>query len=321
MLPPVSVVIPSYNHERFVAAAVESVLASEGVDELEVVVVDDGSTDASRERLAPFRGDGRVRVVEQANEGAHAALNRGLELARGELLFILNSDDLFDRQRVAVLSERLAADPEAAVAASWIEVVDGDGRPLGVKRAWHTLPPWPAPTPGPLLSEIGDPRLALLETNWISTPSNLAFRNTLVREHGLRFAPLRYTHDWDFILRACGRGPVELVEQPLLRYRAHGANTIDEGEADGGRGAMRFEILWTVVRHAGGLLRSLAGSEAGLTDLERRFLRSAPAFGRGDLLDQLLLLRGVDKRPPAAYDDLLGAGHPLRRAAETALGG
>ena len=321
MLPSVSVVIPSYNHEHFVAAAIESALASEGVDELEVVVVDDGSTDASRQRLAAFRGDGRVRVVEQANQGAHAALNRALALARGELIFILDSDDLFDPRRVAVLAERLVAAPDAALAASWIEVIDGDGRPLGVKRAWHSLPPWPAPSSGPLLSELGDPRLAMLETNWISTTSNLAFRAELVRSGGLRFAPLRYSHDWDFVLRACRLGPVELVEEPLLRYRVHGANTIDEGAAGARPGAMRFEILWTVARHAKGLLRALGGSEAGLADLERRFLRSAPTFGRGDLLDQLLLLRGDDEEPPTAYDALLDPDHPLRRAAFDALGG
>ncbi|HSN54267.1 MAG TPA: hypothetical protein VLT32_06325, partial [Candidatus Sulfomarinibacteraceae bacterium] len=246
--------------------------------------------------------------------------NRGLELARGELLFILNSDDLFDRQRIAVLAERLAAAPEASLATSWIEVVDGDGRPMGVKRAWHTLPPWPAPSAGPLLSELGDPRLALLETNWIATTSNMAFRASLVRERGLRFGPLRYAHDWDFALAACHFGSIELVEAPLLSYRVHGANTIYEGAAEGGQGAMRFEIMWTVARHAESLLRAMAGSEAGLADLERRFLRSAPAFGRADLLEGLLVLRGGDADVPAAFDALLEPDHPFRRGAEAALG-
>jgi glycosyltransferase involved in cell wall biosynthesis len=314
MLPSVSVVIPSYNHERFVAAAVESVLASEGVDQLEVVVVDDGSTDASRERLAAFRGDRRVRVVEQANEGAHAALNRGLELARGELLFILNSDDLFDRQRIAVLAERLAAAPDAALAASWIEVIDSDGRPLGVKRAWYTLPPWPAPSAGPLLSELGDPRLALLETNWIATTSNLAFRSTLVREHGLSFASLRYAHDWDFALAACHIGDIALVEEPLLRYRAHGANTIGEGAAEG-RSAMQFEIMWVVARHAIRLISRIADCDSERHRLHEVLLRSAPSFGSFPALDQLLLLRGIDEESPSEYEALIAADHPFRRAA------
>jgi glycosyltransferase involved in cell wall biosynthesis len=320
MLPSVSVVIPSYNHERFVAQAVESALASEGVDELEVVVVDDGSTDSSLDRLAAFSGDGRVRVVEQANRGAHAALDRGLELARGELVFILNSDDVFAPDRIRALSERLVAAPDAALAASWIEVVDADGARLGVKRAWHSLPPWPPTARGPTLSSLGEERLALLETNWVSTTSNLAFRAGLVREGGLRFSPLRYAHDWDFILAACRRGRVELVESPLLRYRVHGANTIGEG-ADAGQGPMRFEIMWAVCRHAEQLLRTVAASEPQLADLRRRFRNAAPTFGRDDVLEQLLLLRGVDREPPVAFDALLDAGHPVRGWATQVLGG
>jgi glycosyltransferase involved in cell wall biosynthesis len=81
-LPAVSVVIPSYNHGRFIGEAVDSVLGSPFA-ELELVIVDDGSTDDTLQRLAAYRDDRRVRIEEQPNRGAHAALNRGLELARG----------------------------------------------------------------------------------------------------------------------------------------------------------------------------------------------------------------------------------------------
>jgi len=171
--PHVSVVIPCFNHERYIGAAVDSVLASEGMD-LEVVVVDDGSTDSSRERLEAFRDHSRVQLHFQDNQGAHAALNRGLEHARAELIFILNSDDLYHPRRIPVLADRLAAIPDAVLATSWIEVIDEAGKPLGTKQAWKTLPPWPPPSSGPRLSDSGDPALALLETNWISTTSNLA---------------------------------------------------------------------------------------------------------------------------------------------------
>ena len=107
----VSVVIPSYNHGRFVEAAVASVLDQDA--DLELVVVDDGSTDDSVERLARFAGDPRVKVFEQENRGAHAALNRGLGLARGEIVFILNSDDLFEPGRVRQILQRFDADLRA----------------------------------------------------------------------------------------------------------------------------------------------------------------------------------------------------------------
>jgi glycosyltransferase involved in cell wall biosynthesis len=313
MSPAVSVVIPCFNHGPFIGPAVESVLATEGID-LEVIVVDDGSTDDSRERLRAFSDDPRVRIHEQENRGAHAALNRGIDLAGSELVFILNSDDLFDPRRIPLLVDRLDTNPGAALAASWIEVIDARGQTLGIKQAWHSLPPWPAPSAGPLLSDGGDPVLALLETNWISTTSNLAFRRDLVRDHGLRFAPLRYAHDWDFILRACALGGVELVEEPLLRYRVHGDNTIGEG-ADEAQGLMRFEIMWVVARHAHKLLLSAAASADDIEQLRETFWRSAPIFGCDAVLEELLLLRGTDEEPPAAYDALLDEDHSFREAA------
>jgi glycosyltransferase involved in cell wall biosynthesis len=318
--PRVSVVIPSYNHEAFVGAAVASALASEDAGSLEVVVVDDGSTDQSRDRLEAFRGDPRVRLHFQDNAGADAALNLGCGLARGELIVILNSDDELAPGRIAVLGERLRANPAAVLAASWIRVVDAAGAELGVKQAWRTLPPWPPTSPGPYLSDLGDPRLALLETNWISTTSNMAFPAALVREHGLRFAPLRYAHDWDFALAAGRLGEVELVEAPLVSYRVHGANTIGEGDA-AGQGRMRFEILWVVARHAARLLRSTARSDAEHVHLRRLLTASAPTFGRDPILDQLLMLRGADPDPPASYDALLDDRQPFTRSAIAVLGG
>ena len=313
MSPKISVIIPSFNHEAFIGRAIDSALAAREVD-LEVVVVDDGSTDASRERLAAYREDPRVRIHLQENRGAHAALNRGLELAGGELIFILNSDDAFDPRRIAELGRRLERNREAALAVSWIEIVDPEDVRLGVKEAWRTLPPWPAPTAGPFLSSLGDPRLALLETNWVSTTSNIAFRATLFRKHGLRFAPLRYAHDWDFILSACHHGTLNLVEEPLVQYRVHGANTIGEG-IDDGQGIMRFEILWVVARHAMRLIRSSADSDAEFAHLRALLTTSAPTFGCEEVFDQLLLLRGAGDSPPKAYDALLEPSHPFTEAA------
>lgn len=320
MNPSVSVVIPSYNHEAFVGAAVDSVLASTWPD-LEVVVVDDGSADASRERLESYRDDPRVRLHFQENRGAHAALNTGCRMADGRWIFILNSDDAFEPSRIETLTARLEANPDAALAASWLEVVDGAGERLGVKEAWRTLPPpWAQQADGPMLSTLGDPRLALLETNWVSTTSNLAFPASLIRDRGLEFSPLRYAHDWDFILSACRLGELELVEEPLAQYRVHGANTIGEG-VDEGQGLMRFEILWVVARHADRLVRTVARDDAELVHLRGLLSCSAPTFGCGSVLDQLMLLRGLDEASPATYDALTDPSHPFTRAAIEILQG
>jgi hypothetical protein len=180
------------------------------------------------------------------------------------------------------------------------------------------MPPWSPPTAGPYLSDSGDPRLALLEANYVATTSNLAFRRSLVSESGLAFLPLRYAHDWDFILSACHVGGVEMVEEPLLRYRVHDANTIREGTEEG-RGPMRFEALWVVARHAMRLLRSIGSDREGRDRLEGLFWRSAPTFGRDHILEQLLAIRGNDESPPSAYDALLDPENPFRQAAIDAL--
>ncbi len=320
--PAASVVIPSYNHAAYVEAAVDSALAAIDAagEHVELVIVDDGSTDDSRDRLERYRGDPRVTIHHQENRGAHAALNRGVAASRGEIVFILNSDDLFHLRRVERFLDCFAADPELAMLASWLEVVDADGGVLGIKEAWHNMPPWPRPRPGPGLAAIGDPLLALLETNYVSTTSNLAIRRQIF-EQGVRFLPLRYAHDWELML-AGGDGRLGLIEEPLVSYRVHASNTIREGERQArGEGLMRFEILWLVARHAARLLRERATDETSAEDMWRRFWNSAPCFGYGSILSRLLALRGGDPRPPSTYDALLEENHPFRRRAIAVLGG
>ncbi len=306
---PASVVIPSYNHGRFIEACVASVL-SDDLD-LELIVIDDGSRDDSVERLQALR-DPRLRLEVQENRGAHVALNRGLDLCRGEICFVLNSDDRFHPDRITRCLETFREDPEVVAVGSWLEIVGGDDRRLGVKKAWHDLPPWPRPEPGPGLADLGDPRLALLESNYLATTSNIAFRN----RGAPRFASLRYTHDWDFFLALGRRGRLHVIEEPLVAYRVHGENTIAEGKGQG-EGVMRFEILWTVAAHAAAMLRESSGHD--VEDLRSRLWRSLPRFGRPDLLTQLLTWRGEADTLPASYRALLRPDHPFRQRAVEAL--
>src|SRR5437879_205419 len=103
--PLISVVIPAYNHVCYIEQAVDSVLTQK-YSRLELVVVDDGSTDGTRAKLAEIvrrSGDRRLRLLTQANQGAHAAINNGLLHTHGEYLSILNSDDYFQPDRLAAL--------------------------------------------------------------------------------------------------------------------------------------------------------------------------------------------------------------------------
>src|SRR5688572_3125739 len=97
--PAVSVLMPVYNAERFVAQTVDSILAQTFVD-FEFIIIDDGSTDDSPEILKRYeRRDPRIRLVSRPNTGYVPALNEGLELVRGEFLARIDADDLSDPRR------------------------------------------------------------------------------------------------------------------------------------------------------------------------------------------------------------------------------
>ena len=306
--PIVSVVVPSYNHGRFLAATLDSALAT--TLPIELVVVDDGSSDDSAALLRDWAGrEPRLRFFPQANAGAHAALNRGIGLARADLVLILNSDDLFLPGRIETLAAAFAADPDLAFAGSALEVIDHQGNLLGKKDGWRSLPP-PWQKKGGL-SELGHPSLALLESNYLSTTSNFAFRRS--RAAGLEFRPLRYAHDWDFALAMASRGGYTFFDQPLLQYRVHPSNTIKEG-AEAGRGLMYFEILWLLAGHAHQLCRRCQPDFPDL-DLERQIAQGLPDFGHPELLFTLLAWRGESAAPSAAFLALLEADHPLRQSA------
>jgi len=233
----VSVVIPSYNHRQYLPAAVESVLG-QSHEHLELIIVDDGSTDDSREYLRGI-SDPRCTVVEQRNAGAHAAINRGLALAKGDVLAILNSDDIFHPTRIEACLRELAANP-CDLVATWLEVIDEGGAVLGVKQGWTNMLPWPVRHAGGSVGELGEFATNLLLTNFVSTTSNIVVtRRVYDAIGGMR--NLRFAHDWDFLLRAAHQFRCELIPQPLLRYRIHPANTISSNRA-----WMLLEICWVV---------------------------------------------------------------------------
>jgi glycosyltransferase involved in cell wall biosynthesis len=95
----IAVVIPAYNHGRFVGEAVRSVLV-QTIDDLELIVVDDGSTDDTLAVVEAIR-DPRLRIITQRNGGTHAAINTGLRAVAAPLIAILNSDDAYEPERLA----------------------------------------------------------------------------------------------------------------------------------------------------------------------------------------------------------------------------
>jgi len=94
----ISVIIPAYNHERFVGKAIESVL-NQTFQEFELIIVDDGSTDNTANIIKSYT-DSRILYIYQENQDAFNAINHGLDIARGAFISILNSDDLYEPSRL-----------------------------------------------------------------------------------------------------------------------------------------------------------------------------------------------------------------------------
>ncbi|MDW8101172.1 MAG: glycosyltransferase [Anaerolineae bacterium] len=283
-MPRVSVIIPSYNHAQYIGEAVESVL-QQTEDDTELIIVDDGSTDNTSLVLRRFT-DPRMRVIFQEHQGAHAALNRGLQEARGRYLAILNSDDLYHPRRLEKLLAELERNPDFGLIGSYIEVIDARGNSLGVKRSYRNLEPWILPEPEKSFRVTNDARGVLLTENFYATTSNFVFRRDLYEQIG-GFRPLRYTHDWDFLLRSALVTTLEIFPEPLLKYRVHPRNTIRENLT-----WMVFEICWCLAVHLPQHLEdsSWFGQEPPYHRIER-LLHSIYVFGCDKVLAIMLMRR------------------------------
>ncbi len=281
-MPKVSVIIPSYNHGHYIEQAVGSVLG-QSYDDLELIVIDDGSTDDSLARLSTLTDD-RLRIVAQENRGAHAAINRGLAESQGDYLAILNSDDVYAPGRLEKMVPRLEGDPSIGLLSSYIEVIDGQGKRLGIKEGYTNLHPWSLPNTEESFRGGADNRAALLTENYLATTSNFLFRRSWYKAIG-DFLPLRYTHDWDFALRMARMAEVQLLPEPLLRYRIHGKNTIHENQV-----AMIFEICWCLAVHLPSHCADIEwyGKEADEKRLSQ-LLHSIYTYGNEQVLAVMLL--------------------------------
>ena len=228
-----SVVIPIFNHERFLARCVLSAAVSPLVDE--VLLLDDGSSDGSYEEARQLAGGslGNVRDVTpspRVNRGAHAALNALVEKARCEWIAVLNSDDLFLANRFALLDRRLRRG-DCDLVFGDLAVIDGKGRQLGRKRgAFDPQLPFPAAFDVKAMAREGNWLDLLSHQNFVATTSNIVFRKSLFQRIG-GFRDFRYIHDWDFVLRAALLGRVFYLPHAMSAYRVHESNTIRESSA------------------------------------------------------------------------------------------
>lgn len=208
--PLVSVIIPSYNHLEYVEMAVRSV-TSQTYSNVELIVVDDGSSDGSLEVLSGLRDELGFTLVLQSNSGVCRTLNRGIqEFSKGELLCILASDDYFHPLKVEKQVDALQSNLRSEFCFTQATEFNSEtGRELRVfpKKAFS----------GDVLN-----RVALRQPY---AAGSIMFTRRLYDQVGEFDQSLKY-EDWDFSIRCAAATEFTSVNEPLFYYRSHAINTM-----------------------------------------------------------------------------------------------
>jgi alpha-1,3-rhamnosyltransferase len=285
----VSVVVPSYNHERFIEATLRSIML-QSLPPAELIVIDDGSSDESPrviERVladCPFPSE----LLARNNRGLCATLNEGFERSRGEYFAYLGSDDLwlpdFLKARVSLLESR----PAAVLAYGHTYFVDEQNRIIDCTADWASY-------------ADGDVREMLLQTTGPMSPTVLYRRGALQQE---RWDERSKLEDYDLYLRLCALGEFAFDPRVLSAWRRHDANVswdqtlmLEEQLRAQREAALRFGFTdeqieelqrSTRFRRAADFLR--VGQKAQAVSLLRHNWRGAPsASATGKLLLRLLI--------------------------------
>lgn len=205
--PLVSAVIPAYNYGVFILDAVESVLA-QTYGNIEIIVVDDGSTDNTRELLKPYSEAGKLRYMYQENAGNASARNLGITSAAGEFIAFLDADDIWIENKIERQMAFLNAHPEnSAVFCDEFSFRDGEE-------------PVKAP---PKIQENEDFFEKFLLTCY-TTPSSLLIRKDDFGRAGLFNTRMVYCEDWDLMIRISKYIRLGYLPEYLLMKREHGSS-------------------------------------------------------------------------------------------------
>ncbi len=202
MTPAVSVVLATYNYGRYLAGALDSALG-QTMDDLEIIVIDDGSTDETNRVMAPYLANPRIRCFRTDHCGQPAAKNFGIRLARAPSIAFLDADDLWLPTKLEKQLALFASNPSLGVVFSRRSLMDERGRPL-------------------LFSQPELPRGNVLEAmfrqNFICF-SSAVVRRTVFDQVGLFDTCLALAIDYDLWLRIAQRFLFDYVDEPLVKYR------------------------------------------------------------------------------------------------------
>jgi glycosyltransferase involved in cell wall biosynthesis len=208
--PAVTVVIDSYNYGGYIEKALDGVLAQDfAAEEMEILVVDDGSTDDTRARVAKYAD--RVKYIYKANGGQASAFNCGMAEATGELIFLLDADDTWQPGKLRRIAGLFAEHPEVGmIYHGYDEVEEASGKRSAIRA--------------PVLSGFLAERKLDLISYWIYPTSTLAFRRSCMQKLLPVPEGLKIQADAYLAALAIFLGPVLGLAESLTSYRVHGKN-------------------------------------------------------------------------------------------------
>ena len=279
--PLVSVVVPTYNYGHFIGQMLESVLA-QTYSYWECVVVDDGSTDGTRDVVERFAGaDGRIRYLRQENRGQAAALNTGLMSFAGEYLQILDADDLIEARKLERQVEFLERHGETDIVYGGVKYFRTENTDERLSTMWGDGEPWMPEVSG---AEVP---AAIVQRN-IMVVSSPLIRRSVVEAVGLFDGTVSPAQDWDYWVRCALLGKrFEFRDLPetLALVRSHPASS--------SRDKRRMYRVMLLIRKK---IRSLTGDplllaineEEGVLDQERLAFEEIERGGLVDCLSQMV---------------------------------
>ena len=289
----VSVIIPAYNHEKYIGASIESVL-EQTFGDLELIIINDGSTDNTEREILKY-DDSRIIYLSQENRGAHNTINKGIDMAKGEYISILNSDDVYHPDRLALCLEYLKAHKDTWVMMTQVEGITGDGTSVTNQKTPQIVAWLDWYKDALKLYETRDFLLSAFAKNILVTTSNYFMTKAVFQKIG-GFIALRYTHDWDMLLRLAQFCEIHLMREILLQYRIHQSNTVLEDDSEA---KVKFEVNWLIARNI-----RLLTKDVDLLQLMDSIKKNH--YIVSDVLTILLMINDASKA-----EGLLNFNHPI----------
>ena len=223
-MPKVSIVIPNYNHARFLGRRIDSVL-DQTVDDFEIIYLDDGSTDNSHQVVEKYLSDGRIRVIRNPVNGgcAFKQWNKGVRLARGEYVWIAEADDYADKRFLSTLVRVLDENSKVGLAyCQSIRVDENDRVVTAIEEFLRAEGRWA----NDFINDGRDEcRYHLMSRNTIPNASAVLIRRTAYEAAGYADETMHLCGDWMMWVKLLLVSDIAFVAEPLNYYRTN-ANTV-----------------------------------------------------------------------------------------------